>query len=270
MKRTVGVLDKSQNSSWHYRPYQLNTTPLVVGTATSPTLGMAVGFGATSDTGTGGARNYGTLDFTGFGADGDGFGGSIANAYEVVTSGPTGYQMICPGDTGGPFIVNGKIAGLAAFEAGFPCSQAGPGFEMTVDRLAGWITSTLNAVDPAGACTMNDDATFATKNGGCEDLVTKLVWGKLDPRATQAGASAECAAETEAGVTGWRLPTGAEYATLDLHDPSHHVIRPSDDGAAWTSDVRGSLGGVYSFDEDQKYFVNPTYLRRVLCVRAGS
>ena len=117
---------------------------------------------------------------------------------------------------------------------------------------------------------MNDDTAFATENGGCEDLVTKLVWGKLDPRATQAGASAECAAETEAGVTGWRLPTGAEYATLDLHDPSHHVIRPSDDGAAWTSDVRGSLGGVYSFDEQQEYFGNPTYLHRVLCVRAGS
>ena len=261
----VGILDKSKNRGWSYRPYPLNTSPLAVGT-----LGTAVGYGMTQDSGTVGIRNYGTLLFAGYGPDGDGFGGSIVNAYEVVTPGTNASQMICPGDTGGPYLVNGQIAGLAAFAAGSPCSQAGPGFEMTIDRLAPWITATLNQYDPPGACNYNDDTTFATLNGGCEDQATKLVWGKIDARATQAGATAECAAETEAGVTGWRLPTGTEYSILASDDPAHHVIRPTDDGSAWTSDVRGSLGGAYSFGEYNVYFGNPTYLHRVLCVRAGS
>ena len=261
----IGVLDKSKNREWSYRPYGLNTTPLAVGT-----LGTAVGYGTTQDNGTAGVRNFGTLRFSGFLADSDGVGGTISNAYEQVDPGTSAFQMICAGDTGGPFLVNGTIAGLAAFSLGSPCSQAGPGFQMTVDRLAPWITATLNQYDPPGACNYNDDTAFATENGGCEDLVTKLVWGKIDPLATQGAAAAECAAETEAGVTGWRLPTGTEYSILASDDPAHHVIRPSDDGSAWTSDVRGSLGGVYNFGEYSVYFGNPTYLHRVLCVRAGS
>ena len=265
----VAVLDKSKNRSWRYKQYAVNTNPIGPGTT-----GSAVGYGQTSSAGAGaGSRNFGSVIFTQYLGDFDAFNNYYGNAYEQINAGTTTYQMICPGDTGGPFLVNGVIAGLAAFAQGQPCGPNAPqssGFEMTVDRLAPWITATLNQYDPPGACNYNDDTTFATLNGGCEDVVTKLVWGKIDARATQAGAAAECAAETEAGVTGWRLPTGAEYSILASDDPAHHVIRPTDDGSAWTSDVRGSLGGVYNFDEYNVYFGNPTYLHRVLCVRAGS
>ena len=186
----VAVLDKSKDRGWSYRPYALNTAPLTAGT-----IGSAVGFGATGVGGTGaGPRNFGSLRFDGYLADYDAFGTFIPNAYEQIDPATSTYQMICPGDTGGPFLVNGAIAGLAAFTQHAPCSQggSGSGFEMTVDRLAPWITATLNQYDPPGACDYNDDTAFVTAQGGCEDLATKLVWGKLDARATQAGAAAEC------------------------------------------------------------------------------
>ena len=267
----VAILDKSKNRGWRFKPYALNASPLAIGT-----VGAAVGFGATGANGTGtGSRNFGALRFSGYLSDFDATQAVIPNAYEQVDPGTSTYQMICPGDTGGPLLVNGAIAGLAAFPQGAPCSSGpgfglGSGYEMTVDRLAPWITATLNQYDPPGACNYNDDTAFVTFQGGCQDAATKLVWGKIDAGATQAGAAAECAAETEAGVTGWRLPTGTEYSILASDDPAHHVIRPSDDGSAWTSDIRGSLGGVYNFGEYSVYFGNPGYLHRVLCVRAGS
>jgi hypothetical protein len=255
----IGLLSKAQNRTWNFPFPTLATVEPATGNN-----GTAVGFGQTADVLAAGSRNSGQLAVSSFSSGSDSTGATFPDGVMQLNPGTGANQMVCPGDIGGPLFVNNQLAGVAAFVHNLPCSQAGPAFAVPTARLHSWIITTRNQVDPPGACEVDDDAAFATANGGCEDLKSRLVWSALSPNALdRAGAIAYCKNLNEAGLAVWYLPTVHNLAQLDIDDTGHHIAEPS---SVWAADsAREEEGYVYSFRYHHFFYVDSDSYHKARC-----
>jgi hypothetical protein len=121
----------------------------------------AAGFGETG-TGTGsGQLRSGSLAITQYvlGADPD--GNIITDAFiETLPADALG-QTFCAGDTGGPLIHNGALAGINSFRFVAACDEPGAGYSVSLPRLAGWIAEGVRQLDVPGAIPLPEPGTFA-------------------------------------------------------------------------------------------------------------
>jgi hypothetical protein len=138
----------------------------------------------------------------------------VPDAFLELQPGTSADQMFCPGDAGGPLLYQGEIAGLASFRFVATCVEAGPGYAVSVPHHASWIAERLAELDPPGACATEDDASFATAGGGCQDLATGAVWSAPGEGEGDRGG---CEGLDEGGQQDWRRPTHGERALLERH-----------------------------------------------------
>jgi hypothetical protein len=161
----------------------------------------------------------------------------IPDAFLEVQPGTPAGQMFCPGDAGGPLLYQGEIAGVASFRMVATCAELGGGYAVSVHRFGAWIAEQLAELDPPGACATEDDASFATAGGGCQDLATGAVWsapGDDDRR------HLGCEGLAEGGREDWRRPTHDERALLGRHLRARHRLdRETDDEGEQAAAIRG-------------------------------
>lgn len=225
----LATLDKAEVRRWRGISLTANReiqTPVGV-------LATGVGFGETQDGVGSGARTSGIFLINRYAPGADSFGGPIPDAFLEVIAGNAQNHMICSGDTGGPLILQDSVAGVASFRYVATCGEEGPGYYVNLYPHAEWIRDNLNDLDPPGACQENDNAAFATGEGGCKELATGRVWSRVAARKmTQPNATADCYFLEEGGRSDWRLPTAGELSALDSHAPATQVHPP---GRAWSS-----------------------------------
>ena len=242
----LAVLDKTKRKHWDALPRAALRTTLLP----TDTDALAIGFGDTANGAGAGERQSGVLRVTGYVDGADNFGNSIPRAFVEVIPISGLDQMICPGDMGGPLYVDGEVAGIASFRAVGICDEYSPGYFLAPNRLLGWILDTLNEIDPPGACSCNDNDAFATREGGCNDLATGLVWSSAvkDFRfgLTHGEALAHADGLWEAGRNDWRLPSLAEARQMDL-DQRRHPGSIEAGRIVWTSDFLGDFASAWDF-----------------------
>jgi hypothetical protein len=176
-------------------------------------------------------------------------------------------QMICPGDFGGPLFVDGQVAGIASFTASCFCEETGPGYYVAADRLSGWIAETLEEIDPPGACRCNDNASYATREGGCKDLASGIVWSAVADPSSQSDAVSWADVLVEGGKDDWRLPTVREAEQLDRNGGARRAVPLPE--RIWTSNVVGSLAVAWSFELHEPIVELAVARNARVAVRAG-
>lgn len=256
------VLDKTQTKTWP------STAPATIGVLPVPdrSLATGIGFGDTSDVAGAGSKQSGHLLVTNYVGGQGTFGQFIPGAFLRVAPGDALGQMFCAGDFGGPLFVDGELAGVASFTDNFNCGDPGPGYCVAVDRLADWIQSTLDEVDPPGACSCNDTAAFATNGGGCADMASGLVWSSSASGLNHAAAMAYADSLVEAGRDDWRLPTVSDAQKLDENHGVPRAVEAPE--VIWTSSTTGNQAWQYSFRTHQAKLAPPG--RKAGCITVRS
>src|SRR5262245_58711088 len=113
------------------------------------------------------------------------------------------------------------------------------------------LSTALAAQTPPGACEVNDTA-FTTREGGCQDQATNLVWSAITPNARNwSSAVSYCSNLVEGGYSDWRLPTLAELVTVDQNGAATHLADPQDlmwwNFHFWSSSTRGNRAWAHNF-----------------------
>lgn len=271
-------LEKSESRAWK------DVVRYGVAAADMPTqvVGTSVGYGETAAY-PAGTRTFGEFMVSRYVA-GEGDPGQVyKNAFMEVQPGNDKDQMICPGDSGGPMLHEGMIAGVASFGSVSSCDQQRPGYLVSTPRFADWIEEQLNEFDPPGACNIEDTEEFATTGGGCGDLESGLVWSApADGLYTQARAAEYCDALVEGGNDDWRLASRDEMRDLDQHmwwaslPPwfKCHASVPLGpkaldvNGRFWTSTVNGAITAFqFDFSWHKQKNRRRSEPAKVICVR---
>jgi hypothetical protein len=105
---------------------------------------------------------------------------------------------------------------------------------------------------PATNCLLEDEG-WASANGGCQDLVSGLVWSGnvVDQEGrtlTWDWAMTWCQNKVEGGFSDWRAPTLAEAQTAFKHDIAPH-LDTVDHYTTWTSTKRGNKAYVLRLND---------------------
>jgi hypothetical protein len=139
------ALDKAEVGTW------TGVTRRALGSMPTGVDATAVGFGetATGVVDNPPTRRSGDLLFTQYVMGADPNGNILSQAFLETVPAGTQSNMFCLGDAGGPLLFNNAIVGVASFRFVGTCNEAGAGYYVNPDALAGWIDENLRAMDPS-------------------------------------------------------------------------------------------------------------------------
>jgi len=218
----------------------------------------AVGFGwdgrGSDGDGDLGKKLYGTFSFSGA-VDAIGLSGAVfPNAVSLFVAGPSN-QLSCLGDSGGPYLVDGQIAGVSSYGTfetdDFFCTEGTESGYTTVSPFVDWILNTDHTPSPSpgpsGAqpddCVIDD--ILISADGGCKDQRTDSVWSAQVMRTnsndtfTWQDAHNYCENSDQGGKTDWRLPASSELTQFIALSGKVHVrlTAMAAQGSFWTDDT---------------------------------
>lgn len=128
----------------------------------------------------------------------------------------------------------------------------------------------LAAQTPPGACVVND-ASFTTREGGCQDQAGNLVWSSRQIGTwTWANTATWCGNLVEGGFSDWRVPTLAELQAVDTHGAAAHLHDITVNGQYfWSSTARGNRAWAHAFGTHADGLFIKTSFFYLYCVRPG-
>lgn len=129
----------------------------------------------------------------------------------------------------------------------------------------------LASQTPPGACAV-DDAAFTTRQGGCQDQASNLVWSsRFVGTVNWANATTWCGNLVEGGFSDWRVPTLAELQAVDATGAATHLNNITVNGQPfWSSTAKGNKAWSYAFGTNASGLYPKTSLFFLYCVRQGT
>jgi len=156
-------------------------------------------------------------------------------------------QIACPGDSGGPYLLNGEIAGVASTAldsntdpaASLDCNAIFAVNYVHALPFTDFILRKQFKLDPSNDCKI--DGRFVSTDGGCKDVNTGVVWSRQGVGAlytkqfTFSQATDYCAISEEAGLEDWRLPNIQELVQLSEFGGEQYLQLEDMNGFFWSS-----------------------------------